>query len=496
MNRRFKVAILAAAMASVFGGCSRVDFPTSAHADQASAAATAPTKVPAAATAVARAVPDFSALVEKEGAAVVNITVERATPAADSPQGREFRGPQIPFPFFGPSPFGQSPFGQQMPQPMPQTAQGSGFIIKADGYILTNAHVVGNGGEVTVRLTDKREFKAKVIGSDARSDVALIKIDAKDLPVVEIGDPNKAKVGEWVAAIGSPFGFENSISAGIVSAKGRALPDEGYVSFIQTDVAVNPGNSGGPLFNLNGEVIGINSMIYSRTGGYMGVSFAIPIDVAMDVANQLQSHGKVTRGRMGVQIQELSQELAKSFGMKDAKGALVASVEPGSPADKAGFKSGDVIVEFDGKPVTDSRELPRMVGMTKPGTDAKVKIYRQGEEKTLTVAVGEMQAEKTARAGRSEVAPETGKLGLAVQDLTPDQKEQLEVKGGVLVGGVAGPAAKAGIQEGDVVLAINGETVQSAKQFKQLVDKAPEGKPLALLIQRGENRLYVPVTVG
>jgi serine protease Do len=275
------------------------------------------------------------------------------------------------------------------------------------------------------------------------------------------------------------------------------LPDESYVSFIQTDVAVNPGNSGGPLFNLNGEVIGINSMIYSRTGGYMGVSFAIPIDVAMDVANQLQTHGKVTRGKMGVQIQELSQELAKSFGMPDAKGALVASVEPGSPADKAGFKSGDVIVEFEGKPVTASRDLPRMVGMTKPGTEAKVKIYRQGEEKTLTVAVGEMQNEKTANAGRSQAAPETGKLGLAVQDLTSEQKEQLEVKGGVVVGGaVQGPAAKAGIQEGDVVLAVNGEMVQSAKQFKQLVDKAPQGKPLALLIQRGENRIYVPVTVG
>jgi serine protease Do len=379
---------------------------------------------------------------------------------------------------------------------MPQTAQGSGFIIKPDGYILTNAHVVGNGGEVTVRLTDKREFKAKVIGTDPRSDVALIKIEGKNLPVVEIGNPQKAKVGEWVAAIGSPFGFENSISAGIVSAKGRSLPDEGYVSFIQTDVAVNPGNSGGPLFNLNGEVIGINSMIYSRTGGYMGVSFAIPIDVAMEVADQLQSHGKVTRGRLGVQIQQLSQELAKSFGMKDAKGALVASVEPGSPADKAGLKSGDVIVDFDGKAVEDSRDLPRMVGTTKPGTDAKVKIYRHGEEKTLTVAVGEMQAEKTAKAGRSEAGPETGKLGLAVQDLTSDQKEQLEVKGGVVVGAVQGPAAKAGIQEGDVVLAVNGESVQSAKQFKTLVDNAPQGKPMALLIQRGENRLYVPVTVG
>ena len=484
MSRKFKVAVLAAAMASVFAGCSRVDFPSSAHADPAPAAS-APT------VNVARAVPDFSELVQKEGPAVVNITVKRTMPAADTEQE------QGPLPFFfgpGPGPFGQLPFGQQMPQPMPQSAQGSGFIVKPDGYILTNAHVVGNGGEITVKLTDKREYSAKLIGVDPRTDVALIKIEARDLPVAPIGDPNRTKVGEWVAAIGSPFSFENSISAGIVSAKGRSLPDETYVPFIQTDVAVNPGNSGGPLFNLNGEVIGINSQIYSRTGGYMGLSFAIPIDIAMNVADQLQAHGKVTRGRIGVQIQELSQELAHSFGLKDANGALVSSVERAGPADKAGVKNGDVIVEFGGKRVQDSRDLPLIVGAIKPGTDVNVKVWRDGAEKDLTVTVSELNPEKVAMG-----APEQGKqgkLGLAVQELTPEQQRQLDVKGGVLVGGVQGPAARAGIQQGDVVLAVNGEQIKSIEQFKGLVDKAPKGKPLALLIQRGDARIYVPVMIG
>ena len=391
-------------------------------------------------------------------------------------------------------PFFFGPFPNMPQQQMPQASQGSGFIIKADGYILTNAHVVAGAQDVTVKLTDKREFKAKVVGADPRTDVALIKVDAKDLPTVNVGDPSRVKVGQWVAAIGSPFGFENSISAGIVSAKGRSLPDETYVPFIQTDVAVNPGNSGGPLFNLGGEVVGINSQIYSRTGGYMGLSFAIPIDIAMDVANQLQGHGKVTRGRIGVQIQELSADLAKSFGLKEPKGALVSSVEKDGPADKAGFKTGDVILEFNGKSVSDSRELPLVVGAVKPGSESTAKIWREGKEQTLRVTVGELQPEKVAAAAGAPA--ETGKLGLAVQDLTPQQRQQLEVKGGVLVGGVGGPAARAGIQEGDVVIAINGEQVDSVKQFKGLVDKAPNGKPVALLIQRGEARLYVPVMVG
>lgn len=486
MTHRIKLTVLAAALASVFAGCSKIEFPTSAHADTAPAAVTAP------ATANV-SMPDFSVLVEQEGPAVVNITVTRAMPAADvrpmpGPRGPRGQAPgqEGPFPFF----FSPGP-GQ--PQPMPQAAQGSGFIVKSDGYILTNAHVVAGASEVTVKLTDKREFQAKVIGADRRTDVAVVKIEGSNFPVAHLGNPNNVKVGQWVAAIGAPFGFENSISAGIVSAKGRSLPDETYVPFIQTDVAVNPGNSGGPLYNLNGEVIGMNSQIYSRTGGYMGLSFAIPIDIAMDVAQQLQDKGKVTRGRIGVQIQEMSAELAKSFGLEQSKGALVSSVEKDGPADQAGIKIGDVIVEFNGKPVAGSRELPLIVGAVKPGTDATMKVWREGKEQTLSVKTGELSNETVAAASAPEAG---GKLGLAVQDLTPQQRKELDVKGGVLVGGVDGPAARAGIQEGDVVLAINGQQIDSAKQFKSLVDKAANGKPMALLIQRGEARLFVPVTVG
>jgi serine protease Do len=483
MTRKVKFAVLAVAMASAFAVYSRIDFPSTAQAAPTPAPVTAPAET-------AYAAPDFSALVEREGPAVVNITVKRAAPAADEQSGS---GPQGQAPFsFGPFRFGQP--SPNMPQPMPRMAQGSGFIIKADGYILTNAHVVAGKADVTVKLTDKREFKAKVIGADSRTDVALLKVDAEGLPMVHVGDPNKVKVGQWVAAIGSPFGFENSISAGIVSAKGRALPDETYVPFIQTDAAVNPGNSGGPLFDLSGNVIGINSQIYSRTGGYMGLAFAIPIDIAMDVAAQLQTQGKVTRGRIGVQIQELSADLAKSFGLSEPRGALVSSVEKDGPADKAGFGTGDVILEFDGKAVSDSRQLPLIVSAVKPGRDAGVRVWRDGREQTLHVTVGELQPEKLAAAGSQ--TGETGKLGLAVQDLSPEHRKQLDVTGGVLVGGVDGPAARAGLRQGDVVIAVNGEQIESAKQFKTLVDKAPGGKPVALLIQRGEARLYVPVTAG
>ncbi|HTS51922.1 MAG TPA: DegQ family serine endoprotease [Burkholderiales bacterium] len=482
MTGKVRFAVLAAAAVSLFAIYSRGDLRFDAHAASAPAAATAPANT-------VYAVPDFSALVEREGPAVVNITAHRAKLTGAERSGP---GPQGPGPFFGPSPFGQ-PF-PNFPQPTPQMAQGSGFIIKPDGYVLTNAHVVAGSEEVSVKLIDKREFNAKVIGTDPRTDVALLKIDAKELPTVRVGDPGKVKVGQWVAAIGSPFGFENSITAGIVSAKGRALPDETYVPFIQTDTAVNPGNSGGPLFDLNGEVIGINSQIYSRTGGYMGLAFAIPIDIAMDVANQLQANGKVTRGRIGVQIQELSADLAKSFGLGDPRGALVSTVEKDGPADKAGVKAGDVILEFDGGPVSDSRQLPLIVARVKPGHDAAMKVWREGKEQTLHVTVGELQPERVALAGGPRA--ERGKLGLAVQDLTPEQRKELDVRGGVLVGSVDGPAARAGLKQGDVVLAVNGEQIESAKHFKSLVDKAPDGKPVALLIQRGDVRLYVPVTSG
>jgi len=482
MTRKATFSVLMVALASAFVVYSQLDFPTLASAAPAAAVDTV-------AAAGKPAMPDFSALVEREGAAVVNITVRRSLPPAEDRSSPKRQGPG---PNFGPFPFGQ-PFPNQ-PRGTPQAALGSGFIIKPDGYILTNAHVVSGNGDVTVKLTDKREFKAKVIGADPRTDVALLKIDAIGLPTVHVGDPSKVKVGQWVAAIGSPFGFENSISAGIVSAKGRALPDETYVPFIQTDTAVNPGNSGGPLFDLDGNVIGINSQIYSRTGGYMGLAFAIPIDIAMDVAGQLQQRGKVTRGRIGVQIQELSADLAKSFGLPEPKGALVSSVEKDGPADKAGFKTGDVIVEFDGKPVTDSRELPLIVAGVKPGHDAAAKIWRGGKEQTLSVTVGELQPEKVALGDDEQSG--TGKLGLAVQDLTEAQRQQLEVSGGVVVGGVDGPAARAGLRQGDVVIAVNGEQIGSAKQFKTLLDKAPDGKPVALLIQRGDMRMYVPVTAG
>ena len=472
MTRKAQVVLFGTAIVALLAAYAHIDFSSYAHA--------APSPV-----AAAPAVPDFSALVEREGPAVVNVTASRAMAVVKR------AAPQTPSPIPGPLPFGQpSPNG---PQPMPQMAQGSGFIIKPDGYILTNAHVVAGTEEVNVRLIDKREFKAKVVGSDPRTDVALLKVDATNLPTVRIGDPSKVKVGQWVAAIGSPFGLENTITAGIVSAKGRALPDETYVPFIQTDAAVNPGSSGGPLFDLDGEVIGINSQIYSRTGGYMGLSFAIPIDIAMDVASQLQAQGRVTRGRIGVQIQELSADLAKSFGLGETRGALVAGVERDGPADKAGFKTGDVILEFDGKAVSDSRQLPLIVAAVKPGRDADAKVWRDGKEQTLHVTVGELQPERAALGAQPQ---ERGRLGLAVQELTPEQRKELDIKGGVLVGGVDGPAARAGLRQGDVVIAVNGEQIESVQQFKTLVDKAPEGKPLALLIQRGEMRLYVPVTVG
>ena len=324
--------------------------------------------------------------------------------------------------------------------------QGSGFIISPDGRILTNAHVVDGAQEVTVKLTDKREFKAKVVGVDRKSDVAVLKIEATNLPTVKFGNPAEAKVGEWVLAIGSPFGFENSVTAGIVSAKGRALPDEGLVPFIQTDVAVNPGNSGGPLFNLKGEVIGINSQIFSRTGGYEGLSFAVPIDVAVKVQDQLVAHGKVTRGRLGVMIQNVNQALAESFGLSKPMGALVSSVEKGSPAEKAGVEPGDVIVKLNGKDVADSAELPAQVADIKPGGTAKLEVIRKGKSQELNVTVGETKDGKVAANDAGQQEP--GRLGVAVRPLDPDEQRQAGVKGGVLVEEATGAAARAGIQPG------------------------------------------------
>jgi serine protease Do len=377
-----------------------------------------------------------------------------------------------------------------MPREFESKSMGSGFIISADGYILTNAHVVDAADEVTVRLTDKREFKAKVIGTDRRTDVALIKIEAAGLPRVVIGNPNLLKVGEWVAAIGSPFGFENSVTAGIVSAKGRSLPQENYVPFIQTDAAINPGNSGGPLFNLRGEVVGINSQIYSRTGGYMGVAFAIPIDVAMDVADQLRIHGKISRGWLGVMIQEVTRELAESFGLKKPEGVLIAGVEKGGPADKGGLEASDVVLKFDGKPVGNASELPLLVGATKPGKQVAVQVWRKGSAKNLALTVGEAPTEKVAqRPARMESV--AGRLGLGLNDLSEAQKKELQISHGVVVVEAQASAARAGIRRGDVITAVNNNDVKSVEQFNQLLAGYKAGQNIALLVRRGERALFI-----
>jgi serine protease Do len=429
---------------------------------------------------------------------VVNIAVvTKATPAFNpgddedddsdpgngNSQGNPF-GPNGPFgPFFRGQPF--------QGRPAPVRGEGSGFIIKSDGVIMTNAHVVNGATEVVVRMTDRREYTAKVIGVDTRSDIAIIKIEAKDLPVVKVGDSRGLKVGEWVLAIGAPFGFENSATAGIVSAKGRTL-DSGYVPFIQTDVPINPGNSGGPLFNMKGEVVGVNSQIYSRSGGYQGVSFSIPIDVAMQVSGQLQTSGHVTRGKIGVTIQRVTQGLSDSFGLPQPEGALVSSVEKGGPAEKAGVEPGDVILKLNGQPLNNSEELPVLVAGMTPGSSVNLEIWRNHGAKNLTVTLGALEDKRTAANGAPR--EQGGKLGLAVRPLSPEEQRQSNTKGGLVVERATGPAAEAGIQPGDVVLAANGATVNNAEELKSAVEKS-KGH-IALLIQRGEARIFVPVRVG
>jgi serine protease Do len=425
--------------------------------------------------------PDFTDLAEKHSPAVVNITTVQ-----DARQRK--RAPRMPeaeemFDFFRRM---MPPEGQGM---LPsKRGQGSGFLISTDGYILTNTHVVDDVDEVVVKLNDRREFRAKVIGSDSRTDIALLKINAENLPRVSIGDPNRLRVGEWVLAIGAPFGFENSVTAGIVSAKGRSLPQENYVPFIQTDVAVNPGNSGGPLFNLRGEVVGVNSQIISRSGGYMGLSFAIPIDVAMDVAEQLKTRGKVNRGRLGVVIQEVTADLAESFGLGEPKGALVADVEAGSPAEKAGLQISDIILKFDGKTINSSIDLPRMVGATKPGARSTLTIWRKGAQRELYVNVGEMADEKIAV--KTPETKKSNRAGLVVSELTREQKGILKISNGVLVEEASGPAARAGIQSGDVIVAVNNQEVNTPDELARLVNDTAR-KSAALLVKRGEDAHYV-----
>ncbi|MCE5182470.1 MAG: DegQ family serine endoprotease [Betaproteobacteria bacterium] len=440
----------------------------------------------------AKDLPDFTDLVEKQGPAVVNVSITQTV-------SQEAAFPQIPNlpegdPFFDFFRRFRPPQGSN-PHEFESKSQGSGFIISADGYILTNAHVVDGADEVTVRLTDKREFRAKVIGKDRRTDVALIKIGATGLPKVVIGRPDLLKVGEWVAAIGSPFGFESSVTAGIVSAKGRSLPQENYVPFIQTDAAINPGNSGGPLFNLKGEVVGINSQIYSRTGGYMGLAFAIPIDVAMDVADQLRVHGKISRGWLGVMIQDVTRELAESFGLKKSEGALVAGVEKGSPAEKGGLKPSDVVLKFDGKAVSNAGELPRLVGSAKPGKPIEVQIWRKGASKDLTLTVGEAPTDNLVQQRQDKTERAVGRLGLGLNDLTEAQKKELRVAHGVVVVEVQMPAASSGIQRGDVITAINNQDVKSVAQFNQMLSGFKAGQNIALLLQRGERSLFIPLKI-
>jgi len=440
-------------------------------------------------TAQAKELPDFTELVEKQGSSVVNISttqiIRNAQGLPNVPENDPF------YEFF-------HRFAPQMPREQESQSLGSGFIISADGYIMTNAHVVDSADKITVRLTDKREFRAKVIGADKRTDVALLKIEATGLPKITVGDPNKLKVGEWVVAIGSPFGFDSSVTAGIVSAKGRSLPQDNYVPFIQTDVAINPGNSGGPLFNMNGEVVGINSQIYTRSGGSMGLSFAIPIDVATQVVEQLRSSGKVTRGRIGVTIQELTRELAESFGLSKPAGALISSVEKNGPADKAGIEVSDVILKFDGKPVNSANDLPRIVAATKPGSKAVIELWRKGEPRQITVEVALMPEDgKLAQSSKkpADDAVETiSRLGIAVSELNKEQLQELEIGGGLLVEEVKGPSARAaGLQRGDVLLAIGNTPIRSLKQFNDILKQVAKGRNVALLVRRGDSASYVAI---
>ena len=463
---KMRTALLAVLIPAFAAGCS-----TSTAASPAAAGASAPAA--SASRAANHGGPDFTALVKQAGPAVVNISV---TKEVQTSQATPFDEDDPMYEFF-------KRFAVPMPKQAPVRGMGSGFIVSADGYILTNAHVVDGVKEVHVKLTDRREFTAKVVGTDKKTDVALIKIDAQNLPTVKIGESKDIKVGQWVAAVGSPFGFENSVTAGIVSATSRSLPGGSYVPFIQTDVAVNPGNSGGPLFDLDGNVVGINSQIYSQSGGYMGLSFAIPIDVAMNVMQQIKTAGHVTRGRIGVAVQNVNQSLAQSFGLPKPEGALFSSVDDKGPAKRAGIQAGDVILAWNGRPIDVSSDLPVLVANTKPGEHAQVKVWRDGAERTLGVTVGTMQDhEAVAKNDRQDAGG--GKLGLTVQ----------QGDDGLVVAQASGAAAAAGVQAGDVILGVNNRPVKSVGELRSAIEKA--GKHVALLVQRGDATVYVPVDLG
>lgn len=480
-------ALLASCLACALGACAQNGNAQSAQGDreQSNRAETS-----AGTSTQTTGLPDFRPLVRQYGDAVVFVEVRQsARPTASVPVNPEdplsdfFRRFGIP-----------APEGFAQPNPAPARGAGSGFIVSEDGYILTNAHVVADADSVTVRLTDRREFTAEVIGADRGTDVAVIKIDANDLPTVQIGDASALSPGQWVLAIGSPFGLENSATAGIVSATARALGGGSYVPFIQTDVAVNPGNSGGPLFNLDGEVVGINSMIFSQTGGYMGLSFAIPIDVAMDVREQLIKNGRVVRGRIGVTVQDVNAQLAESFGLDRPRGALVSSVDPEGPAADAGLKAGDVILGINDEPVERSNELAVTIAGLQPGKQAELTIWREGKQRELDVRIEEMQDTPAQRASSPRAKGADAKLGLAVRPLTEEEKARIDTEGELVVERVTSPAAESGVLPGDIIVGVNGTEIESVEQLRDAVEDGPS--TVALLIERRGAQVFVPVPIG
>ncbi|MDR0216386.1 MAG: DegQ family serine endoprotease [Comamonas sp.] len=505
--RRLVMALVAAGAIGALGatGAGLVGVRSDAHA-QVTAAAVAQ---PATATNLPEVgAPNFADITARNGAAVVNISVvgssrameegegDEAAERQDSRQGSQGMSPDDPFfdffrQFGMPGIPGMGPRAQQPDTPM--RAEGSGFIVSSDGVILTNAHVVHGAKEVTVKLTDRREFNAKVLGQDPKTDVAVLKINAKDLPTVKLGKTSNLRVGDWVLAIGSPFGFENSVTAGVVSAKGRSLPDDSFVPFLQTDVAINPGNSGGPLFNARGEVVGINSQIYTRSGGYQGVSFAIPIELATRVQQQIQTTGKAQHAKLGVSVQEVNQAFADSFKLDRPEGALVASVEKNGPAAKAGLEPGDVVRKVDGSPIVGSGDLPAYIGQAMPGQKVTLEVWRKGESKTLTATLGDA-SDKAVKQAKDTPDVGKGKLGLALRPLQPDEKKQIGVDTGLVVAGSSGPAALAGINQGDVLLSINGTPARNVEDVRAAVAKAD--KTVAVLIWRDGSKIFVPVRLG
>ena len=503
--------VLALVASGVIGGAGATFIQNQhAHATPVAITATSAQLLPGTGLAAALTAPDFSLVTERFGPAVVNISVTGSSKrgavadsddeeSADASPGRQDDPRNDPFFEFFRRFQGQNgqqgPGSRRSPQAgnVPTHGQGSGFIVSADGIILTNAHVVRDAKEVIVKLTDRREFKAKVLGSDPKTDVAVLKIDATNLPTVVIGNDRVLKVGEWVLAIGSPFGFENSVTAGVVSAKGRSLPDDNFVPFIQTDVAVNPGNSGGPLFNAQGEVVGINSQIYSRSGGYQGLSFAIPMSTAIRIKDQIVATGSAQHAKLGIQIQSVNQTLADSFKLEKPEGALIASVQNGSAAEQAGLLVGDIVAEVNGQRVVAAGDLSNLVGMSTPGQKVSLKVWREGHMQTIDAKLGNAN-DKVAKADVNSPAAGHGKLGLALRPLDPQEARQVGGAVGLVVEEVSGPAANAGVQAGDLLVSVNGTKVKTVEQVRTLVAQA--NKSVALLIQRGEAKIFVPVRVG